>query len=237
MKNLSKFISTGITTEGEGGVCISVLEDPKEVLIAPGNSSFLNNLILDIQIMTAQSFGIELENQTDDGVRNHVVNVDALAFIHDNKKVLGFASAKIPKNENVFYLYGVAIAQEFKGKGGARSLVKALLNLGKFSKIVFTSQNPIMFCLLRSLCVDVYPSPDNNGVPDRFSVLGKTLLDNRPGKFNAKTLVINQLYGKCLYKTIPRCRQNNVNIWFDSSLNVQDGITRDAFLFIGEGIK
>lgn len=212
---------------------ISVIEQPKRALTDAENEKIVDSLITDLEIITTESFGLELENQTSDGTRDHVVNADALAFLHDDGKVLGFASAKIFGEEKTFYLHGVAIAKSFKGEKGGMALVQALMEMTGFSRIAFTTQNPIMFCLIRSLCLQVYPCPELPVVPMELRSIGKKFLSGRPGHFNPSSFVASEIYGRCLYPNLPVSKDEIVNQWFAESLGVEGGTTRNAFLFIG----
>lgn len=217
-----------------GGKTISVLFNPKLMMLDPENAESVDHLIEDLQIITAESFGTELETKSDDGVRNHVVNVDSIAFLHDHDKILGFASSKLFPEEKLFYLHGVATARSFKCKGVGNKLICTLMEAANLYRIAFTTQNPIMFCLLRSLCKKVYPNPESKEVPVNLKELGIKLISERPGKLDPRTFVITELYDRCLYDKIPDSNDKCVNQWFQTVLNVKNGLTRDGFLFIGE---
>ena len=221
------------------GCSISVLENPKPKLLAEEHTTMLDGLLSDLQVLTAESFGTELERHSCDGVRDHIVNVDALAFLHDGDNVLGFASSKrFPQDDSLFYLHGVAIANAFKGNGGSVALIKTLMGLTPSTKSAFTSQNPIMFCALRNMCSRVYPSPEQASIPLELERLGTDLVSGRPGDFDPKTFVAKNLYGRCLYNGLPDCRDREVDLWFSNVLGTDDRrYTRNAFLFIGEGYR
>lgn len=240
MKNLLPLLNAGkaVTVQRAYGFSVSVLVNPREVFTNPQNLEYIDGLVGNLCAMINESFGVELEDKSDDGVLNHVANVDSIAFVHNDKRVLGFASTKlIPGNHEVFYLHGVAIAVEVKRYGCAKMLIKELLKLSDYSKIVFTSQNPIMFSLLSSMCKKVYPSMDNKSVPDHIGALGNVAINGRPGKFNTETLVARDIYGRCLYPSLPKSESAEVNQWFNDVLTAKDGITRNAFLFVGEEIS
>lgn len=240
MKNLLPLLNTGktVTVQCAHGFSVSVLTNPRDVFKNPQNLEYIDGLVGDLCEVINESFGVELEDKSDDGVLNHVANVDSIAFVHDDKRVFGFASTKlIPGNHEVFFLHGVAIAVDAKGYGCAKMLIKELLKLGDYAKIVFTSQNPIMFSLLSSMCKKVYPSVDDKSVPEHISALGQIVISGRPGEFNTATLIAHDIYGRCLYPSLPKSRSAEVNQWFNDVLATRDGITRDAFLFVGEGIN
>lgn len=235
MENLQTFLlqQGGHTREWEG-LSISVLENPKPALTDDTHKEFVDDLIDKLQVITSQSFGIELEEQSSDGVRDHVVNVDTLAFLHNRDTVLGFASSKTFCHDRSFYLHGVAIAQQFKGRGGGIILTRTLVEMANLPQIAFTTQNPIMFCLLKSMCSKVYPSPEQTVVPMNLQDLGTRLMAGRAGEFDKTSFIAYKLYGRCLYDTIPTCKDPEVNQWFMKALNIEVGLTRNAFLFIGD---
>jgi len=59
-------------------------------------------------------------------------------------------------------------------------------------------------------------------------------MKNRKGEFSPETFVAKNLYSCCLYDRIPDCKDVAVNEWFKSRLNIENGLSRNAFLFIGE---
>ncbi|MFZ2390273.1 MAG: GNAT family N-acetyltransferase [Minisyncoccales bacterium] len=217
----------------QDGISISVLKKPKSILTDPNNKEVIDNIINDLEVITTESFGTELEKQTDDGVRNHVIDVDTLGFIHEQDRILGFASSRLFPKDKLFYLHGVAIAKNFKSKGGGTALVKKLADIANLPRIAFTTQNPIMFRLLRNLCSEVYPYPERKKIPKEIKILGKRIIDGRSNGLDRETLVVDQLYGRCLYNKIPDCHDRIINQWFEKSLSIKNGITRNAFLFIG----
>lgn len=237
MKNLRQILAIGdvVTFPYGNEVSVSVVINPHSVFSTPQISGYFNGLSASLCLMVNQSFGTDLENDGDDGIRNHVVNVDSIAFVHSNEQVMGFASAKLlGKGNTVLHLHGVAVGDEFKRNGFAKRLVKGLLMVGGFSHLTCTSQNPIMFNLLSSVCEKVYPSIVDERIPDEIVMLGKSSIVGRAGTLDSKTFIIKDLYEKCLYQSLPRSKVNAVNDWFAYSLGVKDGITRDAFLFIGK---
>lgn len=233
---LKEFLSKqgAIVLPCQDGISISVLKTPKPVLTSPENEKVVEKIIDELDVIATESFGAQLDKQTDDGVRNHVIAVDSIGFIHRQDKLLGFASSKLFPENGLFYLHGVAIANKFKGKGGGTTLVKKLAETAGLPKIAFTTQNPIMFRLLRSLCCEIYPHPRMKEIPEEVKILGKKIIEGRSNGLDQEKLVVNQLYGRCLYSKIPDCKDRVINQWFEKSLNVKSGLTRNAFLFIGK---
>jgi len=235
MKTFSDFLSEqDVWSVGWCGATISVLDNPAGLLGDPAHTEIVDHLIADLQKITAESFGVELDTKTDDGVKNHVVNAGSIAFLHDRGQVLGFASSKLFLKEEVFYLHGVATAQSSKCRGVGKKLIHTLADMAGLRRIAFTTQNPIMYCLLRGLCTKVFPQPENKEVPLYIRKFGNILIAGRPGSIDPKTFVVKELYGRCLYDEIPDSRDGSVNQWFKTALNVENGSTRNGFLFIGE---
>jgi hypothetical protein len=233
--NLTKFlINEEVTSFGWRNIFISVIKNSKSILTKKENEEFTNNLVDEIQVITAESFGTKMDTQSDDGVRNHVVNAQAIALLHDSTKTFGFASFNDIPEDKLLYLHGIAIANNLKGMGAGPAIVKTLTNMTKLPRIAFTTQNPIMFCLLKKICSEIYPCPENELVPQNLRVLGEKLINGRSKGLNHQTFVVNDLYEECLYDPIPDCSIKNVNQWFTKALKINNGITRNGFLFVGE---
>ena len=169
-----------------------------------------------------------------EGVRDNVTNVDVLAVMYDAEKVFGFASARIIPEHDLFFLHGAAVLRATQGKGVGLSVVKILLEKSKMQRIAFTTQNPAMFCLCRKVFGLVYPRPEIIAIPERLEIIGAELMSGRKGEFSPKTFVAKELYSSCLYDRIPDCKDMAVNEWFKSRLNIENGLSRSAFLLIGE---
>jgi hypothetical protein len=219
------------------GVTISLVRPNAEgkLLFFDETKEIVQHLFSVFTKMTAGSFGIPLDESKDDGTRQHVQGVDALMIAHSGENVLGFASGFFPREE-ITYLHGVAIAPEAKGCGVGLRLVKALVETSGLKNLAFTTQNPIMYCLLRDISQHVYPSPEDQSVPLRLHDRTCRLMQDRSGVFEPATGISRNLYSKCLYASLPESSDHAVNRWFEDSLKAERGNTRDAFCFIGEGI-
>lgn len=164
---------------------------------------------------------------------DHVEKVSGVVFLYSEGELIGFASAIYPRS-GFFYLQGVAVAPHMSGKGYALELVRLLFKSSGLNEIALNTQNPRIFCLLRSLCHNVYPSPTLL-VPERFNkrvsaiVAGKAL--------SLETGVRENLYSHCLYEQIPQSGDEVVDRWFSDALSIVDGKTSSGFLLIGEGIR
>ncbi|HUC02127.1 MAG TPA: GNAT family N-acetyltransferase [Candidatus Paceibacterota bacterium] len=214
---------------------LAVLNNPKSALLADDNQEFVDHLVGALEKITTESFGSELDKDGPDGVRAHLINVDSLAFLYDDGKILGFASSQLFAAEGIFYLHGVAIAPDFKGRGAGLALSKALIENVGLPWLAFTTQNPIMFCFAESLCEEVYPRPSMKRTSSEVRSLAVALnVKRRWEGLDLRTFRIENLYKSCLYGTIPGCADPVVNEWFERSLGISDGRTRNAFLFVGK---
>ena len=213
-----------------GDYSVAVIDNPF-AMFQEKNSSII---VEPLRVITAESFGVPIEKQSIDGVRDHVANVDMLAVIYDTEKIFGFVSARVMPERELFYLHGAAISRANQGKRTGFSVVKLLIEKSKMPRIAFTTQNPAMFCLCRKISKFVYPRPEVVEVPDRLESLGTELMKGRKGEFCSKTFVAKNLYSSCLYDCIPDCKDATVNEWFKSRLNIENGLSRSALLFVGE---
>lgn len=218
-----------------GGFSVIILGNPRVVFAEADACGLVDDIVDEVQIVSAESFGVELKNKSREGIKNHVISVDSLALLYQGDNIAGFASAKHFSLDDVFFLHGIAVSPNAKGRGAGAFLAKSLIRHVNLHRVSFTTQNPFMFCLLRSITARIFPSPQEPDVPFRLYDLGEKLINGRRGSFNPSTFVIKGLYNGCLYSSIPASRDSAVNDWFTASLNIVDGITRDGFLFIGEG--
>lgn len=185
--------------------------------------------------LVGESFGLAMRERSADGVRSHVERVDGIVFLEQDDELVGFASARylLPLYK-IFYLHGVAIHPKAKGKGGSKELIKALASLAPSWPIAFTTQNPVMYDVLRGLYGKTYPHPYVSDIPDAVQSIARYIMQYRPCRFDSCKGVAEGLYDECLYATLPASRDPIVNDWFASALEVEDGRTRNGFLFLGE---
>lgn len=210
-----------------GDMLISVLPHPCATL--ERDTTTLDMIEGQVCELVAESFGGELHNHNGD-VRDHLLNVDGLAFIHNDSRIFGFASCKHYLNEDVFYLHGVAIRPEIKNKGAGRELVARLMADSGLGQIAFTTQNPIMYRLMRSMCGTVTPNPEQDSSNKKLGVL---LTAGRNGIFDSDTSVLHGCYDRCLYPQLPSSGDQKIDDWFSAMLNVRNGVSNDSILFIG----
>ncbi|MCE9541282.1 GNAT family N-acetyltransferase [Candidatus Kaiserbacteria bacterium] len=238
MKTLQPFLVNGYSWRRSfADVTVSVIKEPASTMQSSDDGRDMESLLSTLQVVTANGFGIPLENRSADGVRKHIEQVDGLAFLHTQDRVLGFASALTHPEDGVFYLHGVVIDSSWQGKGRARALVRELVRSIPCGKMAFTTQNPQMYGFMRSFCDTVYPSPGMSAVPEHLHALGEKLVRNRTGVFDPSTFVMRDLYSKCLYERLPTSSDPVVNKWFERTLECKEGTTRNAFLFVGENVN
>jgi len=144
-----------------------MIDSPCAMFQEDGSAKIVESL----RIVAAESFGVSVEKQSMDGVRDHISNVDVLAVMYDAEKIFGFASARIMPEHELFFLHGAAVLPTTQGKGVGLSVVRILLEKSKMQRIAFTTQNPAMFCLCRRVFGLVCPRPEIVAVPKRLEVL------------------------------------------------------------------
>ena len=208
------------------GIFVSRVLNPHDLFSAPGS----NELLAEFHKVTANGFGVTLEEKNSDGVRSHVKEVDELFLLRSQSELLGFASTRHYPKLDLLWLYGIVLDASVQRRGLSRALLKEVFSATSFSLIGFTTQNPVMFCLGRSSARQTFPSPSNPIVPEKLRSLGMELV---PEKLAPDTFVVRDRYSKCLYPKIPDSRDTEVNQWFASSLEIQGGQTQNAFLILG----
>lgn len=186
----------------------------------------------ELTLLTAHSFGMELDETSNDGTLHHLQDHDVLVMLHDEKGIAGFASGFFSM-DGLFYLHGIAIAPRAKGRGAARRMVNLMLGVSGTTGITFTTQNPVMFCLLRSICATTYPTSEHS-IPAHLQKQVIAVMQGRNGTLDPVTGIVHDLYGRCLYPQLPESRDSAVNSWFAEALNVSAGQTRNAFVFVGQ---
>ncbi len=218
------------------GTAISRILNPREFFSDPALSpEHRDRLFAEFHRVAAKGFGVPFEEKSEDGVRNHVVEADGLFVLHNQSSVLGFASTRHLWEVGSLYLHGIVLDSSVQGRGFSRALMEYAVSSRPASLRVlgFTTQNPVMFCLGRSIVRDrkIYPSPQNPTLSPQLRPFGKLLVPE--DDIHPETFVIRERYSVCLYPKIPESRDWEVNRWFASSLEIRDGQTRHGFLFIG----
>jgi hypothetical protein len=191
-------------------------------------------LLAELAETIARSFCKELDESMKAGATRHLQNHDSLVILYDKHGPAGFASGF--SKEELLDLHGIAIAPRAKGSGAARIMLNLLRSASGAKGITFTTQNPVMFRLLRSICTTTYPNPQGN-VPEVLQSHITMLTQGRPGLLSPATGVIRDLYSHCLYPVLPESRDLVVNEWFSRMLETYEGRTRNAFIFLGQGFR
>ena len=196
-----------------------------------------NEFVLDhFHDTTADAFGVENKKENRDGVRDHVLNVSAIAVCYNKSTILGFASIKQLANQNVFYLHGIAMRLALQGKGIGDAMIQGLLSKNQGWKFVtLTTQSPIVYCLIKRYCSDLFPSLNHQPIPRDLQEIGADLMKQRKGDFDPVKFVSHNLYSKCLYgHGIPMSRDKELNCWFEKSLRITEGMSNDGLLLLGK---
>jgi hypothetical protein len=213
---------------------ISVFSDP--ALTLGGHGDVFAELVPCAHDIVARGFGGDMLTRTPEKIRVRLLSADALAILDDGDRVVGFATSDDYLDYKTFYLDGVVILPEVKRCG--IPLIQALMDGSNLQQIACTTQNPIVFCLLRSICATVSPSPEKPNAPAHLRQIASQIMRDQKGDAGAldpTTFVIRDLYETCRYRAIPASRDERVNRWFADALNIHGGRTRDGFFFVGEG--
>lgn len=235
MSTLMRFLEQegAVTSIETDQLTVSALRRKEGLLTFDENDSVASEIIQDLCGVAGNGFGAPPEEHQGEGARSHIQGVDALLLLHNKTQALGFASAFFPR-EGFLYLHGIVLSPAAKGKGGSRLLVRSLLEMYEGPDIALSTQNPVVFCLLRSMYRAVYPSPEAE-MPQRLWDRAQGIVRERSGTFDVKTGVRLKAYTQCLYPQIPESGDQSVNDWFARQLQIEDGKTRNGFLFLGEG--
>jgi GNAT superfamily N-acetyltransferase len=210
---------------------IMIIDDPKNFFSRTNESDALIN---ELRVIAADSFGVEIEDKSLRGIRDHVINVDVCALCFLDEILVGFASVRILEKDNILFLHGIAIREKIQARGIGSLVMEILIDYCKNKTIAFTAQNPVMYDLLIRFCNKIFPSPGQN-VPETMYDLGCHLAGGRNGIFDPKSFTIKNLYSQCLYPQIPKSKNMIVDQWFEKALRFEsDRSTRDGILLIGK---
>lgn len=167
-------------------------------------------------------------------VEEHIFDADILVVSILNNRVSGFASVRKMDQLDTMFIHGIAVCRTAQNRGVASSILGKLIKESKYSRIAFTTQNPIMFCLLQKKVTRCFPTPCNPEVSSREWDFGQQIMRLRRGVFDPKTFVSKDLYDQCLYPEINLTNDPSVNSWFKEKLEIVSGQTRNGFLLCGE---
>ncbi len=212
---------------------VSILDNPGSILGV--QTEVVKSIVTEITAFTAKSFGQTLDENSGDGVYSHLITASKLILVHSDEEILGFGAEKHVEVEDVVYLHGAVVSNKVKGLSIGKMLMEIRVADSKKSRFAFTTQNPLMYCIGMSVANGkITPSHANRGIPATLADDGQKILQDRPGVFNPETFVVQSLYSTCLYSLIPQCHNQVINHWFNQSLEIKEGQTRNAFLFIGK---
>lgn len=195
---------------------------------------WLNDLTHELFKVAASAFSVPESPAFYQDVKNHIMEADMLAVCATQEKVLGFAAVKNLFKIDTFFIHGIAIHADAHKMGVASRLIDRLLINSQCRRVAFTTQNPRMYCLLREKVGRCFPSPAEPLVPQSEHDYGAKLVQGRAGNFDPETFVNKDLYSQCLYPSIPNSGDMEVNNWFHSALEIEDGKTRHGILLCGE---
>lgn len=216
--------------EKRGNMTIILIENPKNVF----SSNESVSIVEQIRNVAANGFGVDPESQSIQGIRDHIVDVDALSVCYINENILGFGSVKFRKDLDMVFLHGIVVLMSQQGKGIGSMILEPILRFRKYKRIAFTTQNPAMYGLAIKLCSTVYPSLVNRDIPINIMEIARAMMEKRKGIFCDRTFVSKNLFSKCLYNQIPVVKDPKINNWFRESLSIKNGISRDGMLVLGD---
>jgi ribosomal protein S18 acetylase RimI-like enzyme len=220
-------------------VSIFIVDDPSKFFLKAHMKTESDKVISQIDSVVTSGFGHELGDGID-GTRSHVVDASMVSIAVCDDKIVGFASCKLyPLTDHrIFYLHGVAVDREHKGKKIGTRLISSLLDSSGMDHIALTTQNPIMYCLVEKLSENLFPAMKSVvDPPGAFSNTAYTLLiaGNRPGFFDQSLFVVYDLYSECLYDSIPKSNRHEVNSFFAKRLDVDArNRTRNGLFLMGK---
>ncbi len=213
---------------------VYIINNPKAYFHFEENQEKGDMLIKQIDSVVLSGFGHELGDGVD-GTRNHVVETSLIALAVLNNKIIGFASCKIFPffDYQTFFLHGVAVDDNCKGRGIGFKLVSLLYGISRMEYIALTTQNPIMYSLIRKMSKNIYPSLDSVSCEDYLPLIRRMIrILDRPGFFYEKDLTYYDLYSQCLYERIPVSRCKDVDNYFKNKLRMDSNRQTLDGLFI-----
>jgi|GEM_PF-1933930 hypothetical protein len=214
---------------GVNGAVYSLLPEP-DAFFAQNNDE---QTLAPFHSVATGGFGVSGAQESVEGTMG-VLRSDRLLLLHCEAKLLGFASLLVLESLSTAHLHGIVLSQEMQGKGSAEKLVRAALSDLPCRYLTFSTQSPRMFCLARKLTDWMFPDPGHLPLQSEEVVQVYAAVAERRGcEVNLQTGIIRDKYEACLYRAIPRSRDDMVNDWFDDSLEIADGTSRHALFFIG----
>lgn len=201
--------------------------------LSHSESEDLSQIVKEVFPSTANAFRQHESEAFYEDVFEHVKASDSLLICYLGSVAVGFASFKDFTGLDTLFVNGIAIHSEHQGRGIAHRSVDTLIKYIPRKRLAFTTQNPCMYQLVRSKSRIIFPHHSGSVVPDEEHEYCSRLLAGRQGKHELRTSITQGLYGSCMYPSLPKCHDQEINQWFDRALSVKDGQTRDGMLIVG----
>lgn len=198
----------------------------------------INQLVSELTYVATDAFG---KPRPKEDVENHVIPVSTLLIVKRENKTIGFSTSNVYHLGEFALIYGAGtcVLKSEQGNGIYPILIEERLktelekvNADDFYFSVRT-QNPIIYSSIKKVkrIDEIYPYPETKIPKDILGVAKKTSRILRC-EVNSN-LVVENAYDKCLYETVPRCRDEKINNMFDSLLNYE----RDGLLIVAKILK
>ena len=206
-----------------------------ERIDAPGKSfsgQERDTLVTRLAEIARNGFGTEI---TMEDVENHVMKVDTLYLIRQEKKIIGFSSYDVLQLGEAFILYlsGIVVEREFQKHGFFNMVNKLALSSGNFDFLAMRTQNPVIYAATEKLVKELYPNKESTpeSIRQLSSIIAKEYLNME--RFCEETMVGKATYGTCLYDKVQR--HPRADDFFDNALKL-DYNAGDSVLLLG-GLK
>ncbi len=161
----------------------------------------------------------------------HILGSEHLFVIEEEASPIGFASVRTHRYG--IHLDGIVFLPGSQQRGlGGRVLDLVLEVFPDAEYLTLTTQSPVMYCVLRSRSIVVYPNPSER-VPAYMAAMAIEILENCGAKLNPY-LVLEGWYEHELYPSIPVSTDSKVNQFFWEILRICDGQSLNGFFCIGQ---
>jgi hypothetical protein len=228
MNHYEEFRSLATKKISLGTFSILSFSRPTEIL--SGHDALVEKLCHVTLNIANEAFGSKGERDLAN-MRGRLLNVDELVFLDDQGELVGFSTGHSYPDQGLFYLDGVVMLPKAGGGGKGTALIETISN--GFGRLACTTQNPVIFRLMRKMMVSVSPSPEKPETSDALRDVAVRLVGKR-GHLDPKTFVIRDLYPSCRYTEIPSSGDPQIDRWFRDALDVVSGQTRNGFFLIGQ---
>lgn len=200
-------------------------------IIKPLNLITDNKTIDNIVEIARDGFGSEMSKED---VRTHVLDVDLLYLIFENKKLIGFSSYDFPKvaEEKIIYLNGIVVNQKNQKKGVFKQVNTQVLNeYANIDFLVMRTQNPVVYAATKSIVDKIYPNGEE--APYRIKKIAEITAKDmlKMDDYDSNTFVGRNTYGTSLYNKIPE--HSEIKKYFDNDLKL-NYLSGDSVIIVGE---